>query len=62
MEWLAPPKNGSGEQGEIALLQERLDEAADGVFIRAADIEEWLDSWFCDQELPPPDPDLITVE
>jgi predicted transcriptional regulator len=40
------------------LAQDRLAEAAQGVFVSADAVEEWLASWFTPDELPPPDPDI----
>lgn len=39
-------------------LRERLTEAAEGDFVSAEAIEEWVASWFGADELPPPEPDL----
>lgn len=62
MERLAPPTVVHGEKGEVALLMERMDEADDGVFLSALRIEEWVDSWFTADELPPPDADLMVAD
>jgi hypothetical protein len=62
MQGLAPPKVGKGESGEVALLDERLAEAGEGVFLSAIRIEEWVDSWFTPDELPPPEADMTVAE
>ena len=43
---------------ERALLKERLREAGEGRFVSEERVLEWVDSWFTDGELPPPEPDI----
>ena len=44
---------------EREVLMQRLAEADKGKFVSSERVEEWVDSWFTDNELPPPEADII---
>jgi hypothetical protein len=46
-------------EAERRLLKERIAEADKGVFISAAAMHRWIESWGTDNELPPPEPDVF---
>jgi predicted transcriptional regulator len=44
---------------EREILLERLKEADKGVFVSSEKVGEWVDSWFTENELPMPEPDVF---
>jgi predicted transcriptional regulator len=47
------------QESEREILRQRIAEADKGVFISGEAMHRWIESWGTENELPPPEPDIV---